>query len=65
MREDDVFAKPEATSVRLEDLSVADLQSRIVDLKDEIAACEALIGAKMNSRAAADAFFSAGGSIGS
>ncbi|MEZ5937732.1 MAG: DUF1192 domain-containing protein [Hyphomonadaceae bacterium] len=41
----------------LEDMSIEELKERIVDLKDQIAACEAQITKKEASRQAADAAF--------
>lgn len=38
-------------------MSIEELEERIVTLKADIAACEAMIASKKNQRAAADAIF--------
>ena len=64
MLDDDPFAKskPQSTAqgVRLEDLSIIELQERISDLEAEIKEVRALILAKESSKRAADAFFKGG-----
>jgi uncharacterized small protein (DUF1192 family) len=61
MLDDDPFAKSKPQSntqgVRLEDLSIIELQERISDLEAEIKEVRALILAKESSKKAADAFF--------
>jgi uncharacterized small protein (DUF1192 family) len=58
MRDDDPFAKPEPRVLPLAEMSIEDLEARILDLKAQIATCEDLISSKRASRSAADAFFS-------
>jgi uncharacterized small protein (DUF1192 family) len=55
--DEDPFARPAPKPVKLEELSIHELEDRIGALKDEIARCEALISAKRVSASAADAFF--------
>lgn len=57
---DDARPKPKAEIVvgaKLDDLSVADLEERIVALRDEIARVEREIAGKRARAAAADALF--------
>ena len=66
MLDDDPFAKSKlqsnAQGVRLENLSIIELQERISDLEAEIKEVRALILAKESSKKAADAFFKSGSS---
>ena len=54
MFEEEPLAKPPR---RLDDMSIEELRERIARLKDDIAACEAMIVRKEASRRAADAAF--------
>ena len=49
------------TPQTLEQMSVEELEARIAQLKDGIAACEREIGKKRAQKAAADALFGGGG----
>ena len=60
--DDEVRPKPDLTlaSLRKQDLStlsVADLETRIESLRSEIARCEQAIGARNDTRAAAESIF--------
>lgn len=57
MLDDDPFAKSKPQSIRLEDLSIRELQERISDLEAEIRQINDLIQAKEGSKKAADSFF--------
>ncbi|HWA23094.1 MAG TPA: DUF1192 domain-containing protein [Caulobacterales bacterium] len=57
MIDEDPFAKPAKPAVPMEQLSVDELEARIVRLKGEIAECEALIAAKQSHKQAADTVF--------
>jgi uncharacterized small protein (DUF1192 family) len=57
MRDEDLTDKPSMQQIALKDLSIRELQSRIGDLKAEIAEIESLIKAKEASKSAANSFF--------
>ncbi|NJR20143.1 MAG: DUF1192 domain-containing protein [Hyphomonadaceae bacterium] len=57
MDDDDAAANKPAQVIRLEDLSIRELYSRMDDLKAEIKEIEAVIAAKEASKSAADLFF--------
>jgi uncharacterized small protein (DUF1192 family) len=48
---------PERRSDTLERMSIEELERKIVELREQIAACERIIESKRGHMAAADAFF--------
>lgn len=57
MMEDDIQSPLKPVVLTLENLSIAELESRIMRLKQEIADCEAVLEAKRAHRTVADQLF--------
>lgn len=55
--EDDPFARPVPKPVKLDELSIHELEARIGELEAEIERCRGLIAAKRASASAAESFF--------
>jgi uncharacterized small protein (DUF1192 family) len=55
--EDDPFARPAPNPLKLDELSIHELEERITELEGEIARCREMIASKKAGASLADSFF--------